>query len=787
MTAEEQGIDLIVSYSHADTAWLKRVQVHLRPLGRDGQIDLWDDTRIQAGARWREEIRTALARARVAVLLISADFFSSDFIATKELPPLLEAERKRGLVILGVHLSASRFDRDQVLSEYQTVNSPDRPIESLSKADQEAVFDALARRIEELLASSGRGAPRDGLDIVALPAEPAHCIGRKQEIKTLVKALLAREPTPVLGPGGIGKSTVCLEALYDKRIAGRFGARRWFVRLDGASTAKGMLAGVGTVLGIPADQASIGSLIAHLGGQPAALALDNLETPWEAESSETEALLAQIAAAPGLSLAVTLRGRNRPGGVAWREAIEVEPLGREDAKRVFLAIAGNRHAADAQLDELLAVLDGVPLAIELLAYTAEAEPDLAGIWQRWRTERTEMLKRGASDNRLLNLAASLELSISRSPRMTEPARRLLSLLGVLPDGIARTDLEMLLPGLANAAAGTLRQVALAFDEAGRLRALAPVREHVAAHHPPAPEDLARAIDHYAGLAKELGQKCGDEGGAEAVARLSAETANIEKMLISGLKTPEPGSAVEAAIEFAEFQAISGMGTAEPLDQAVLTSKSIDDTLAARAGWSRGRLAFYRSDNESARERYEAALLLYRRVAAVLGEANCIQRLGEIALARSDHDGARERYEAALPLYRRVGNVLGEANCIHSLGEIALRRLDHDGARAQYEAALPLYRRSGSVQGEANCIQRLGDVALRRSDQDSARQFFDEALGLFSRIQEPYSVGRAHERLAHVARDEAERARHIAAAREAWRSIGREDLVRQLDESGGSAA
>jgi hypothetical protein len=113
MAAAEQRIDVFVSYSHADAAWLKRVQVHLKPLVRDEQIDLWDDTRIQAGARWREEIRAALARAQVAALLISADFFSSDFIATKEVPPPLEAERKRGLVILGVHLSASRFDRDR--------------------------------------------------------------------------------------------------------------------------------------------------------------------------------------------------------------------------------------------------------------------------------------------------------------------------------------------------------------------------------------------------------------------------------------------------------------------------------------------------------------------------------------------------------------------------------------------------------------------------------------------------------------------------------------------------
>jgi len=146
-------LNVFVSYSHDDDPrWLERVQVHLKPLARDDRLDLWDDTRIKGGDRWRQEISDALDRAKVAVLLVSADFYASDFIAKNELPPLLEAARERGLKILGVHINYSRFDRDQVLSEYQTINPPDEPIEDLpSRGKQEKVFAGLARRIEELL------------------------------------------------------------------------------------------------------------------------------------------------------------------------------------------------------------------------------------------------------------------------------------------------------------------------------------------------------------------------------------------------------------------------------------------------------------------------------------------------------------------------------------------------------------------------------------------------------------------------------------------------------------
>ncbi len=151
--SRDQKLNVFVSYSHRDQAWLERVQVHLTPLARGGKLDLWDDSRIRTGQRWRQEIEGALARADVAVLLISADFYASAFIANQELPPLLQAAQSdRELAILGVHINYSDFEHDEVLSEYQTVNTPDRPIEDLvSRGQQEKVFRDLARRLRELV------------------------------------------------------------------------------------------------------------------------------------------------------------------------------------------------------------------------------------------------------------------------------------------------------------------------------------------------------------------------------------------------------------------------------------------------------------------------------------------------------------------------------------------------------------------------------------------------------------------------------------------------------------
>ena len=174
---------------------------------------------------------------------------------------------------------------------------------------------------------------------------------------------------------------------------------------------------------------------AVLGAGLAVLVLDNFETPWTADPLPVEELLRTIAAVPQAAVALTSRGTGRPAGLRWRDFAMLSPLPLADARRLFLAVAGPwLWRRIRRLDELLAGLDGVPLAVELMAYAAQGQPDLAEVAQRWRAERTGMLARMGGARRELSVAVSVEASVT-APLMTAPAARLLSLLGVLPDGV----------------------------------------------------------------------------------------------------------------------------------------------------------------------------------------------------------------------------------------------------------------------------------------------------------------------------------------------------------------
>ena len=139
---------VFISYSHQDTDWLNRLRVHLKPLVRDYALDIWDDTQIKPGERWLDEIERAIQSAKVALLVVSADFLASDFIANNELPPLLEAAKKDGAVIMSLIVSPSRFTSTESLSQFQAVNDPSSPLLNLTRGEQEKILVRVSEEID---------------------------------------------------------------------------------------------------------------------------------------------------------------------------------------------------------------------------------------------------------------------------------------------------------------------------------------------------------------------------------------------------------------------------------------------------------------------------------------------------------------------------------------------------------------------------------------------------------------------------------------------------------------
>ena len=144
---------VFICYSHKDVRYLERLRVHLVFLEREKRIVVWDDTKISPGETWHEEIKKSIASAKVAILLLSADFLASKFIAENELPPLLKAAKEEEAFILPVILSPCMFT-DSRLADFQSINDPSQPLTGMNRHNKEKIWVKVASRVRDVMASN---------------------------------------------------------------------------------------------------------------------------------------------------------------------------------------------------------------------------------------------------------------------------------------------------------------------------------------------------------------------------------------------------------------------------------------------------------------------------------------------------------------------------------------------------------------------------------------------------------------------------------------------------------
>ena len=231
------------SYNQKDKSWLDEIQKGLQPLLQQKSFLLWDETKIQAGQNWQEEIEHALSQAKVAVLLVSRDFLSSDFIAKHILPPVLNAAENDGLIILWVAVRTCAYKATQI-GNYKAVNNPSKPLASMKGRGEldEALLDicqqiaeAANRELENPPGALVVNVPAPVVTMKGIPVASraelqqimrSHfdinmdaCFVRQKELDDLFKNVLHGSSRIFQGAHGAGKTTLLkqLQVLCEKQ------------------------------------------------------------------------------------------------------------------------------------------------------------------------------------------------------------------------------------------------------------------------------------------------------------------------------------------------------------------------------------------------------------------------------------------------------------------------------------------------------------------------------------------------------------------------------------------
>jgi internalin A len=139
-----------VSYCNHDIKWHDQLKIMLAPLIHSG-LDVWSDQQIKPGAHRANEIQTALSKAKVAVLLVSASYLaSSDELLDNQLHSLLAEAERGGVVILWIPIDSSNVEYTDI-NQYEPLWNPSRPLAILSKPKQNKALAAISRDIAEAM------------------------------------------------------------------------------------------------------------------------------------------------------------------------------------------------------------------------------------------------------------------------------------------------------------------------------------------------------------------------------------------------------------------------------------------------------------------------------------------------------------------------------------------------------------------------------------------------------------------------------------------------------------
>ena len=199
-------------------------------------------------------------------------------------------------------------------------------------------------------------------------------VGRSAELQELSEAVRSGRLVTLIGPGGVGKTRLAVEAAATLRQEHRDGA--WLVEFasvtepDGVAPAVAGALGAATagLIGPPSPASTVELIVRYLAGRSLLVVFDNCEHVIGQAAALAETLAGTV---PGLRLIATSR---EPLGVPGEVLVPVGPLALPAAVELFAdraravrpGFTADGHTRPV-IDDICGRLDGLPLAVELAA------------------------------------------------------------------------------------------------------------------------------------------------------------------------------------------------------------------------------------------------------------------------------------------------------------------------------------------------------------------------------------------------------------------------------------
>ncbi len=584
-----------------------------------------------------------------------------------------------------------------------------------------------------------------------LPTRMTSLVGREAELEELGGLLQAGRLVTLTGPGGIGKTSLAVELA--RQHAAMFLDGAWFVTLAPLGHVELVTSAIARTLGLfdGPERSAANALPAFLRDRSVLLVLDNFEHLLEA-SGEVAAILRS---SPTSRVIVTSRA---PLRIAGEQEYPVRPLG-DAAIPLFVERArsvqpGWDPGADTLVvEEICALLDGLPLGIELAAARVSLLP-LDAIRDRLAA-RLPLPGSGPRD--VPDRQRTLEGAIAWSHELLSPdLQRLLHELAVFEGGfdVERAELVTsrgpdrwdLLDSLVTLAEHSLIKPATDGPSRSRYRLLLTIQAFALDRLVAEGRDTEVRRRHalaYLALAESAATHLPGPDQPRWLDRLATDHANLRSALRWAIDAGETEIALRFLPALWRFWQMDGhLHEGRILADLALAMPGADEQTPIRlaAVAAGGNIAYWQADSVAARRLYEAQVELARLIGDPVAVADAVFNLGHVSFVEGGDPATTLEFLAdSRRHFEAIGDERGMARVDWGRGTMMMSMGAVDQAIEMFQTLLPRFESLGDVHYHSMTLSSLGWSAFVQGDLIGASKWSIRALGAAHRLRDVAST------------------------------------------------
>ena len=315
-----------------------------------------------------------------------------------------------------------------------------------------------------------------------------------------------RSHVVLVGPGGIGKSSLAKAILNDPVIEAKFKDRRFFIRFDdllsSQITYNTFVEYIARTLGVAVSTSGSHREVSDfLRSGDILIILDNAETFLDCKATEEipriNRAIAEFGDYPSVTILITSRIGNLPRDLVYNLR-EVLPLDKGPAIELFTKVyQQNILRSTSILEQILDSVAYHPLSINLLAHAGEENQwSVEELLAQWGIQHSQPHCTGYGKDDDLGKSVELSLSSPSIKALGDDVRGVLRIIAFFPQGVLREKVKELFPTVnrIEEIINVLLKQSLLLCNNGFMTMLAPIRLYLCDSYPKL--DLLPAVREY---------------------------------------------------------------------------------------------------------------------------------------------------------------------------------------------------------------------------------------------------------------------------------------------------